>query len=211
MMGRVSAAIVAIGAAIGIAVGCGAAQAQDFLSPQPLVRQKSPAKPAPARQNQRAQQANATAPAAPKPVIAENVGDWRLQCFAKPARACQISQRRINPANNSMLIWVELTRSLKPKPNDRFAVMLPLGFKIEPTLTVEAEGKTFVETPIVTCIPAGCLHQLDLTPARVEQLQDTKRLTAQMVDMRGQRIALPVTMRGFKQAFLKSAVFLRGK
>lgn len=214
----------------GAFVASEAARAQDFLSPTPMVPRPSPQqqqmqRPAPQQQKAPAPQAQppraqpqpqrAAAPAAgaaqPALDISEEVGDWRLQCTSKPARACKISQRRVSQINQSMLIWVELTRSLQPEPKNLMTVMVPLGIRITPTLDMRADGKTFIEPSIVTCVAAGCVHSIELQTQRLDALQDVKLVTTQIADVQGRSTNIEVSMRGFRDAYLKTALYLRAK
>ena len=207
--------VVAAGAALVLAVGIVAAAAQDFLSPSPMVQQPTTRqKPQPARAPAAPPQASpsqaAAGAAAVKPDISNTFGDWLLQCFSKPARMCQISQRRINPNNQALLIWVELTHSMTPKPVWQLAVMLPLGFRIAPTLGVRADDQLLLDLPIVTCVPAGCVHAAEMPAAGLDNLQKAQSFGTQITDLKGQTYAVNVTMRGFDDAYLKSALFLKG-
>lgn len=209
-----------------LVLGCAAsgASAQDFLSPKPMVpppAAKPAAKtaPAPKTTQQKPVTQSPSAQASPaqtaagaqgaKPDIAEDVGDWRLRCFSKPNRACQMSQRRVNTSNQSLLIWVELTRAIQPKPITQMAVMLPLGVRIAPRLPIRADDQPLIEVPIVTCVPTGCVHSAELPETGLNVLQKSQSVSSEMIDMKGQKIPLPISMRGFNEAYLKTATFLK--
>jgi invasion protein IalB len=197
-------------------------QSQQRAQPQ---QQKPAVKPQQQRPSQQSQQQGQRAPsgqpAAPaaasaqpgqaaKPTLVEEIGDWRIQCFAQPARACQLSQRQINPANKSLLVWMELTRTTAPKPANMLAVMLPLGFRISPVLNVDADKALLVGVPIVTCLPTGCVHSGEINNGGIQRMLKAKAITTQMTDMNGRTYQVAMSMRGFRDAFAKTASFLRG-
>jgi invasion protein IalB len=118
---------VAICALLVPAVGIVTASAQGVLSPNPMVEHRSieARPPAPAANSAAAKRSASPSQAvvgaeAVKPDLSEEVGDWLLQCFSKPGRACRLSQRQVNPKNKAMLIWVELTHVVAPKMTWQF-------------------------------------------------------------------------------------------
>jgi invasion protein IalB len=192
------------------------AGAEEFLSPKPLVPNKpvSAAKPAakPAPKPQAgAQVQQAAASPAVKPDNSESVGDWLLQCSPAPARSCQISQRRVNPSNQAMLIWMELARVTAPREATQITVMLPLGLRINSSLGLKADAQPFTSAPIVTCIATGCVHAVELSASDIDALLKTQAITTEVMDLRGQRYGLTISMRGFNDAYLKTALYLRQK
>ena len=186
--------------------------AQEFLSPKPLVPNKpvTATKPAPKPQAG-APVTQATVAQTTKPDISESGGDWLLQCIPAPARSCQISQRRVNPTNQSLLIWMELARTTAPREVTQVTVMLPLGLRINSTLGLKADDQAFKSAPIVTCVTAGCVHAVELATSDVDALLKAQAITTEVMDLRGQRYALTISMRGFHDAYLKTALYLRQK
>jgi invasion protein IalB len=190
------------------------ARAEEFLSPKPLAPQAKPAAaPKPAVKSVTKPQAGpgqqmTTANSAALELL-EEVGDWKLQCGSTPARNCQMSQRRVNPESNQLLIWMELTRTNTPKEMNQLTVMLPLGLRVTTPLAVTVDGQPFAAFNIVTCVPAGCIYAHEMGSPEVQALLQAQRINMEVSDLRGQRFALTVSMRGFDNAFLKTALYLR--
>lgn len=186
--------------------------AQEFLSPKPMAPSPKPApaqKPAPKPAAQKpAAPAQAASATAPKFDISEEIGDWKLQCLAAPARNCQMSQRRVNPSNNQLLIWMELTRNTTPKESNQLSVMVPLGLRAAP-LVLTVDDQTFASMQLLTCIQTGCVYGVELAQAELQMLLKGNLIKTEVQDLRGQRFALTVSMRGFGSAFLKTAVYLQ--
>jgi invasion protein IalB len=199
-------------------VGIVGASAQEMLSPKPMVEHPKIQSRPPA--NQPAENSNAEKPAASpsqamagpgavKPDLSEEIGDWLLQCFSKAGRLCQISQRQVDPKNQALVMWVELTHFVAPKTGWQFVVMVPLGFRVAPNLGVRSGDELFLNMPILTCVPAGCAYASEIPVGGLETLRNSQKLATEIVDLKGQRYALNVSMRGFDKAFLKSALVLK--
>jgi invasion protein IalB len=187
------------------------AKAEEFLSPKPLVPQ---AKPAPAQKPPPKPAARTNAPAqeaanAPKFDISEEIGDWKLQCLATPAKNCQMSQRRVNPSNNQLLIWMEVTRSTAPKETNQISVMVPLGLRATTPLVLTVDDQSFASVQLLTCIQTGCVYGGELSQTELQTLLKGNLVKTEVQDLRGQRFALTISMRGFGNAFLKTAVYLQ--
>lgn len=211
MIGKRPSIPVVVCTALVLAGGITAAAAQDFLSPKPIIQhpavQARP--PSPASPSQVSPSQAAVGAAAVKPDLSEEIGDWRLLCFTKPGRTCELEQRRVNTSNQALLIWVELSRLLTPKPAWQLTVMVPLGFRVVTNLGVSADGALLLNLPVVTCVPAGCVYAAELPTDGLDTLQKAQTVGTEIVDLKGQRFALGITMRGFKDAYLKSALFLK--
>ena len=202
------------------AFGIMAASAQEVLSPKPMIEhppvQTRPPAAAPAQNSPAGKRATTPSQAvagaaAVKPDLTEEFGDWQLRCYSKPNRACQLSQRQVNPTNQALLIWVELTNFVTPKPGWQFVVMLPLGFRLAPTLGIRADDELLLNMSLVTCVSAGCLYSAEMPVAGLETLRKSQKVGTEIVDLKGQRYALNLSMRGFNDAHLKSALVLKGK
>ena len=77
-------------------------------------------------------------------------------------------------------------------------------------LGVRADDELLLDLPIVTCVPAGCVYAAEMPVAGLDTLQKAQTFGTEIVDLKGQRYALNVSMRGFNEAYLKSALFLKG-
>ena len=146
-----------------------------------------------------------------KPDLTDEIGDWLLRCFSKPDRLCQLSQRRVNPKNQALLIWMELTHFVTPKVGWQLVVMLPLGFRLAPNLPVRADGELLLTMPIMTCVSEGCVYSAEMPIAGLESLRKSQALATEIVDLQGHRYALEVSMRGFNQAYHKNELVLKEK
>lgn len=215
MIGFFSSRAVAVCAALALAVSIKASAAQDFLSPQPLIQnpfhQKRPPRRSRTVRRRKVASRAAVGGVVAKPDVSEEIGSWRLLCFRKPSRVCKLSQRRINPKNRALLIWVELTHALKPKPDWQMAVMLPLGLRLAPDLGIHADDGVLIDLPIVTCIRRGCVYSAQMPIVGLETLETSRILGTEVTDLAGHRYSLKLSMGGFNQAYLKSALVLKEK
>lgn len=215
---------------LGVALMAGPAVAQEWLSPRPLNQSQ----PAPAQQprpahpqaqqrpaqpqtpqrpaQQQAQQQPAQQPQGQAtPVLVEEIGDWRLQCFNAPSKFCQVSQRQVNPQTQAMIVWIELTLGTQPKPSSSLSLMVPLGIRIGPALNLQADKAPLAALPIITCVPAGCMHQGEVNNNTTAAMQKAQVMTTQVNDMAGRPQPFNFPMRGFREAYAKSTEFLRSR
>lgn len=208
-----------LGAVAALGVSAHVAVAQDWLSPRPLSpqqmqqnqqprpqtqQQQRPAqKPAPSRSGQAAQQG------AVKPDLAQLIGDWRIQCFSKPARSCQISQRQVNPKTKQLVFMIEVTRVSSPKPSNSLSVMLPLGVRLGPPLLLSADQRSVATVPLLTCLPAGCVHVTPVQDDVLNALRKVKALGTEMMAINGRSVPITISMRGFNDAMSRANDFIR--
>ena len=214
---RALAACAMLATAFGIVA---ASAQQEVLSPSPMTERPSiqtrppatgPALNSPASPRATTPSQTAAGAGAVKPDLSQEIGDWLLRCYSKTGRACQLSQRRVNPKTQALVIWVELTHAVTPKAAWQLVVMVPLGFRIAPDLGIRAGSELLLNMPIVTCVSAGCVYAAEIPVAGLETLRKTQTLETEIVDLKGQKYALNVSMRGFDQAYLKSAQVLKAK
>ena len=141
-----------------------------------------------------------------KPDLAEDNGDWRLECFSAATAQCHLFQRRVDPGTQSLLVWAEVTRA---GPEQKLTVMIPLGLRAQPTLGLQSAGRIVASLPLVTCVPAGCVHTVPLTPVLLKTLQDARDLSAVVTRLDGQSLGLQLSMRGFVEANIRLAMFFK--
>ncbi|MFN3890617.1 MAG: invasion associated locus B family protein [Beijerinckiaceae bacterium] len=206
--------------------------AQDWLSPRPSVpapqqqqrppqqqqqrpaaqqQQQRPPAPQQAQQQQPAQQQPAQQQAQPvSPDLIQVFNDWRISCVPRPNRACQITQRQVNPTNQSQILLAELTVVSQPKPRTILSMVVPLGVKLGQPLSLRNESGEVASLPLVTCTNAGCIHSGDISPKAVEMMRKAKSMNTTVADLRGQSAPLRLSVNGFEDAYQRVAAYLKG-
>lgn len=210
-----------------IAVGCAIAGALTIAIAAPLAQeylqqqgQPKPRQTAPAATQQATRPKAAPAPTAPvraqqaaaKPAAqdwATSVGDWSVKCVSAPTRLCQLSQRQLDPNTKGLLIWVELTQTADAQGNSALAVMTPLGMRLPPVLSIQADQSNLAGVPIVTCMQLGCLHSGPFAADSLAVLQRAQSLSTQITDMQNRTFAIQISTKGLSEASKAVNQFLR--
>jgi invasion protein IalB len=214
--GIVKARAVAVAAALGIVGIAGLAHAQ-----QP------PAKKAPA-------QKGAATPAAAAPAGAQS--SWVKLCEKanavtkdkdgkdekKEVKICVTIHERID-GNTGMVMLSTGVRQVEGQDKQVFMVMVPLGVLIPAGLGAAVYPKDLWEKVTHNeqidetklkrytmgysfCHPAGCTAELEATPELLNELKASGGLGVFAVNAGGQKVALPVPLLGFEQAYTGAPV-----
>ena len=73
----------------------------------------------------------------------------------------------------------------------------------------ETAASIVASVPLVTCVPAGCIHAAPLTPELLKTLQEARDLSAVVTRLDGQSVGLQLSMRGFVEANIRLAMFFK--
>lgn len=139
--------------------------------------------------------------------IAEDLGDWRLQCTVAPAPRCEFFQQRVGN-DGGFLLWFEIERLSGPDKLARVSLRTPLSTRIVSTLPLDMDGRRFADLPIITCLPAGCVYAADMPMSRVQSMENAGGMATAIYDLRGQGFAISIGTSGLRAGFLKMASFL---
>lgn len=192
--------------------------AGDYLQSAPQ-QAPAPAKPAAAAKPAQpaganvAQQQGAANPqpgqdaAAQKPDLTENSGEWILQCWKQPVKTCQLLQRRIEAKSKQQLILAAI--AFRADGTRRLTMITPLGFKSTPTLAVFADKAPFVELPVKSCLPAGCLQIGDLSAQLVAKLEGATEMSIVLQGLNGQNFNLSIPTKGLKEGFARISQYMK--
>ena len=186
-----------------------AASATDWLSPVPLRQQSTiPAqggqangKPAPAgAANQQA--------ALDKRETNLDIGAWKLHCLVDQQRKCELSQRRIDNTSKTTALWIEIDATETEDSVYTISLLTPLGMKITQTTPLMGDNKVAVAIPIISCVPAGCVHRAMAPRQAIDGLVSLRNIGAQVMTQNGQPLFLPLDTSGFLEGLSKMKALL---
>lgn len=128
--------------------------------------------------------------------------DWFRVCAKNmPDLPCQVVQvmEMDNEQGKTRLLESVLMRA-----NEDVIVLqmvLPLGVDIRPGIALQIGQEAEFTQPYLTCVPAGCLTVMEVTPERMQQLKsnDVMKLGFRPANT-DQTIVLDVSLRGFTEA-----------
>ncbi|MGQ7247879.1 invasion associated locus B family protein [Halomonas sp. V046] len=135
----------------------------------------------------------------PAGVNTETFQDWEVNCPTNPADgSCSMTQL-INGANGEPVLRVVVGN---PQQLDKSAItfLLPLGVRLAPGLQFQVGSNQPTTIPYQVCVQQGCRADMPIEPALMSQLKGGSTATVSMIDPRGQRVDLNVSLMGFSSA-----------
>jgi len=203
-------------AVMALCVASGVSLAGDFLQSMPPTGEfkqapagQKPAAPPPPQPQQAANAPAAPAPAQqpPKPDLAENYGDWLLQCWKGPQKNCQLVQRRVQAGTQQAVLIMAI--NARPAQPYSISVITPLGMRVLPSLPLFADKVALADVPVQTCVPTGCVHAMELGAALLTKLQSAGEISFVLQGMNGQRFNVSAGTKGLNEGLTKLASFLK--
>ena len=154
-------------------------------------------------------------PAMPKahaqtqPALLEQYQDWTFRCFTGPQSRCELFQNRINPQTKQPVFWVEWTRHLSGK--EELAIITPLGSRVADGLTLSVDGAFSWTVAIRTCVPVGCMAQININKVLLNRIMRGKILIATLTSLSGDKVPMQISLAGFAKGYarLESQIKLR--
>ena len=139
--------------------------------------------------------------------VSETYQDWVINCQqlrqedGAAVRNCAMSQELRQASNNQLVLMV----SIAPPVNGnvpRATIVAPFGLDLSQGVGVVIDGNDIATVPFITCMPAGCIAEIDLEPAMLDKLQSGE--TAQVVLLPRQSdkpLLLSISLAGFTNAW----------
>ncbi|WP_163648427.1 invasion associated locus B family protein [Modicisalibacter sp. 'Wilcox'] len=128
------------------------------------------------------------------------VQDWQVRCPTDAGQGrCSMTQLINNPDGNQPVLRVVV--AYPPQADGPAMVfLLPLGVRLAPGLQLTVDGGKPIKFPYQVCVPDGCRADIPLKPALMQQLRQGSQATLSLIDPRGQRLDLAISLMGFSDA-----------
>ncbi|MDX2156267.1 MAG: invasion associated locus B family protein [Hyphomicrobiaceae bacterium] len=192
-----------------LALGSGAALAQQKKGEPAKSAAPAPAAAAPAQGDQ-----SAWVKLCEKAPVLAKAKDGKDERVEK--NICLTHHERLD-GNTGMVLVSAAIRDVEGQDKKHLMVMVPLGMAIQPGLRAKIYDKAMwekaqknekvddakleaIKLNFSLCHPAGCTAEIDLTPAIVYQLKAGAGVMVFSINANGQVIAFPVPLSGFAQA-----------
>ena len=143
--------------------------------------------------------------------LSETHGDWTVTCRmtgkSEPVKpGCSLSQQQTN-RQKQRAIAIELA------PVDggvHGALVLPFGVAVTKTVQTDVD-KTPLGEPraFSTCLPAGCIVPLTISPEGVDQMKAGSKLNVAATSVDGAEFTLPISLDGFTSALERTRELVR--
>ncbi len=140
--------------------------------------------------------------------LAEKFGNWTLLCFGNPATRCELSNRQVNPQNNSVVFGAEIVRN-KPEKADVMNVITPFGSQLTEKMRLSVDGAFSNSIGPLTCVAIGCVYQFKLSQEFLENLSQGRELNARLVSTTKQPTTFALPLGGLPDGYIRMSGILR--
>ena len=148
--------------------------------------------------------AQETEPAKPT-TLSETYDTWTVQCAnsqpqeGQPAqRQCQMSQELLQQESRQRMLLFAVT---KGEGDAKATLIMPFGLRLSEGIRIDIAEKELARGAFNTCLPAGCLVEIDLPEATIAQLQAADKVSISMTVHTGQPMKTDVSLKGFAAAY----------
>jgi invasion protein IalB len=144
--------------------------------------------------------------------LRETHGDWAVSCVSAPqngapAKVCTFAQEQANGQSRQRVLAVEL------RPNGSSVegtLVLPFGLALEQGARLQIdEGQQLPPLRFRTCVPAGCLINLNFDDKTLDALRKGNSLRIKAAADGGREVTLAVSLRGFAGALDRTKALAR--
>lgn len=144
--------------------------------------------------------------------LREGHGDWIVSCDiitqnGASRKVCGLSQVQTNTQSHQRILAVQL------QPNDSVVegtLVLPFGLDLGRGITLQVDdGTVLASLPFRTCVPAGCLVNLNFDAKSVAALRMGNILKVNVFPVGGQQMSLSISLKGFPGALDRTIALLK--
>lgn len=146
------------------------------------------------------------ATAAGNNVTTESIQDWEIRCQrnAEGQTPCAMSQLITRPDSDQPLMQVIV--DYPPQIDDPvMSFFVPLGVRLAAGLQLRVDNGEPIQFPYQICQEQGCRADAPLQPSMLQQLRSGNTATLSIIDPRGERMDLDISLIGFTDASTRIA------
>lgn len=155
--------------------------------------------------------AQEAAPPSPS-MLSETYGAWTVQCVNategdQPGRACQMSQELLQQETRQRVLLFALSMEGEAA---RATLVMPFGLLLSDGVRLELAETELLSGTFRTCLPAGCIVEIDVPATAIEQLQTGENVTVAMTSMAEQPVRTDMSLEGFTAAYQRLVALSQG-
>jgi invasion protein IalB len=144
--------------------------------------------------------------------LREGHGDWIVSCDVvtqngASRKVCGLSQVQTNTQSHQRILAVQL------QPDGSVVggtLVLPFGLDLGKGVSLQVDdGTVLASLPFRTCIPAGCLVNLNFDGKSVSALRAGNSLKVNVFPIGGEQMSLSISLKGFPGALDRTITLLR--
>lgn len=145
------------------------------------------------------------APAAAQGALKSRFGDWEIRCETPPGATgeqCALIQSVAaeDKANINLVVIVLKTSDGKSR---LLRVIAPLNILLIKGLGLTIDKTRIGDTGFLRCLPSGCVAEVVMDDALIEQLKIGKTATFVIYLTPDEGVGLPLSLAGFKEGYAK--------
>lgn len=134
-------------------------------------------------------------------VTTESFQDWEVRCQrnAEGPSPCAMAQLVTQPDSDEPLMQVIV--DYPPQIDDPvMSFFVPLGVRLAAGMQLSVDGGEPIQFPYQACQEQGCRADARIEPSMLQQLRNGSSATISMIDPRGERMDLDISLTGFTDA-----------
>ena len=144
--------------------------------------------------------------------LSETYDAWTVQCATrqlgeKSQRVCQMSQEQLQQGTRQRVLTFAIG---KTAAGTTATLILPFGLLLSEGVRVQVAEDEVLRGTYRTCLPAGCVAEVDLSEEVIEKLEAGETATVSMTASSGQQVNTAVSLKGFRSAYRRLAELAGG-
>lgn len=135
--------------------------------------------------------------------LSETYDAWTVQCVNRAngentQRTCQMSQVLRQQKTNQRVLTFAIGMDGK---NAKATLILPFGLLLSDGVRVQVAEEEILKGSFRTCLPAGCLVEIELSVETIKKLESAETASVLMTANSGQPVKTDISLKGFTSAF----------
>jgi invasion protein IalB len=135
--------------------------------------------------------------------LSETYEAWTVQCVSRvegeqSQRTCQMSQELIQQESRQRVLMFAIG---KAEQAAKATLVLPFGLLLSEGVRVQIGDEDVLQGPYRTCLPAGCVAEIELPKEVIEKFGSAEAASVLMTAISGQQVKTDISLKGFKPAY----------
>jgi invasion protein IalB len=135
--------------------------------------------------------------------LSETYDAWTVQCANqqqgdRTQRICQMMQELLQQETRQRVMTFAIG---KTENGAKATLILPFGLLLSEGFRVQVGEEEVLRGSYRTCLPAGCLAEIDLVEEMITKLGGAETATVTMTANNGQPVKTDISLEGFKAAY----------
>lgn len=145
--------------------------------------------------------------------LSETYDAWTVQCVnrnqgGQNQRTCQMSQELLQQETRQRVLLFAIGKQAEGAATA--TLVLPFGLLLSEGVQIQIAEKEVVRGTYRTCLPAGCVAEINLSDAAIEELEAGESASVMMTANSGQAVKTEVSLKGFSAAYRRLSELVAG-